>query len=87
MLLLRRISFDRALQWTELSFYDWFVASIDGIRIQDDFGGAGYCCSPARYMWINPLVLPLPIDRWSSPDVGQRGEQLGGTGPFGALGV
>lgn len=73
VLLLRRISFDRALPWTELSLYDWFTASIDDIRIKDDFGGAGYCCSPARYMWINPLVLPLPTDRWSSPDVGQRG--------------
>ncbi|MDP6349967.1 MAG: hypothetical protein QF719_02515 [Chloroflexota bacterium] len=54
VLLLRRISFSRALPWTDLSLYDWFISSIDGIIFKSDFGGAGYCCDPARYMWINP---------------------------------
>ena len=73
VLLLRRISFSRPLPWTDLSLYDWFTASIDGIIVKANFMGAGYCCSPARYMWINPLHLPLPTDRWSSAAAGQRG--------------
>ena len=73
VLLLRRISFDRPLPWTDLSLYDWFIASIDGVRIKADFAGAGYCCGPARYMWINPLQLPLPTEKWSSPEAGRRG--------------
>jgi hypothetical protein len=73
VLLLRRISFSRALPWTDLSLYDWFVASIDGIIFRADFGGAGYCCNPARYMWINPLVLPLPTNLWIGADAGLRG--------------
>ena len=73
VLVLRRINFTQSLPWTELSLYDWFIAAIEGIRFKADFMGAGYCCNPARYMWINPLHLPLPTDRWSAPEEGQRG--------------
>ena len=58
VLLLRRIGFTRQLPWTDLALFDWFVEAIDGIRFKSDFPGFGYCCTPSRYMWINPSVMP-----------------------------
>ena len=58
VLLLRRIGFTRPLPWTDLPLFDWFVDAIDGIRFKSDFAGFGYCCTPSRYMWINPSMMP-----------------------------
>ena len=73
VLLLRRIGFTRQLPWTDLALFDWFVEAIDGIRFKSDFPGFGYCCTPSRYMWINPSVMPDTdhLDRFRSPRYGK----------------
>jgi hypothetical protein len=47
LLLLKRLSFDTPLRWTERPVYDWFRLAIEGIRVRDDINLDG-CCSPAR---------------------------------------
>jgi hypothetical protein len=45
--LMKSITFDSPLPWTDRSLYDWFRLSVAGVRFRTDITTAG-CCNPAR---------------------------------------
>jgi len=56
--------FEEPLPWTDLQLFEWFVATIDGIRFRDDIDRS-FCCDPAGYINIQTSNLSaLSTDLW-----------------------
>jgi uncharacterized repeat protein (TIGR01451 family) len=62
------IRFTRSLPWTSQNLYDWFVASVDGIRFRSDID-VSFCCDPANVIDIRAASnsAALFTDRWIDP--------------------
>jgi uncharacterized repeat protein (TIGR01451 family) len=62
---MKMIRFSRALPWTSQNLYDWFVASIDGIRFRSDIAFS-FCCEPANVINIRAASnsAALFTNRW-----------------------
>jgi uncharacterized repeat protein (TIGR01451 family) len=48
---MKALRFSRSLPWTSQNLYDWFVASIDGIRFRADTVSS-FCCDPVNVINI-----------------------------------
>jgi uncharacterized repeat protein (TIGR01451 family) len=62
---MKMIHFSRALPWSSQNVYDWFVASIDGVRFRSDITFS-FCCEPANVIDIlaAPNSAALFTNRW-----------------------
>jgi len=62
------IRFSRVLPWTSRELYDWFVASIDGIRFRSDIA-LSFCCDPANVIDVRAASnsAALFTNRWMDP--------------------
>lgn len=56
--ILRQLSFDTPLPWTEKSLYDWMTTSIKGIYSHSDISNS-FCCSPANTVNIAAANLGI----------------------------
>ncbi|MGB7539432.1 MAG: hypothetical protein WBM17_12910 [Anaerolineales bacterium] len=70
VLIMKYLSFDAPLPWTNNNLYDWFVGTIHGIRFRADIANS-YCCEPANTINIEVasntyLVL---TDHWLDPSI------------------
>jgi hypothetical protein len=62
--------FDEPLPWTDLSLFDWFRQTIDGIRFRGDID-MSFCCDPAGYLNIQTGNLAVSgTTRWIDPASG-----------------
>ena len=71
IMIMKAISFDSPLPWTDKNLYQWFIDTIDGIRFRTDLTYS-FCCEPANV--INILVAEKSFifltDRWIDPAMG-----------------
>ncbi len=65
---MKALRFSRSLPWTSLNLYDWFAASVRGIRFRSDITFS-FCCDPVNV--INILAssnsAALFTNRWIDP--------------------
>jgi uncharacterized repeat protein (TIGR01451 family) len=65
---MKAMQFSSALPWTSQSLYDWFVATLHGIRFRNDITFS-FCCDPANVIDIiaAPNSAALFTNRWMDP--------------------
>ncbi|MHA2428660.1 MAG: hypothetical protein ACXADB_11615 [Candidatus Hermodarchaeia archaeon] len=67
LVIMRRLSFSQPLPWTNLTLFDWFINTIDGIRFRDDIEYS-FCCEPNGYINVSSSNLAaLETQQWISP--------------------
>jgi hypothetical protein len=70
LLVMEATAFEEPLPWTDLDLFDWFVATVDGIRFVDD-DDPSFCCDPAGYITVQTGNLSaLETERWIDPGSG-----------------
>jgi len=70
LITMKRLQFNRPLPWTDKTLYDWFVASVDGIRFRRDIENS-FCCEPENVINVQTHNLAaLSTDRWVNPESG-----------------
>jgi Putative metal-binding motif len=76
LIAMRALHFDRALPWTNLGLYEWFVQTVRGIRFRDDIGVSQCCNAPENRSgpYINIAVggssAVFATDLWASVNGG-----------------
>jgi len=67
IIIMRRLSFTKPLPWTNLTLYDWFINTADGIRFRDDIEYS-FCCEPSGFINVQTSHLAaLESNQWISP--------------------
>jgi len=70
LVIMQKLSFTKPLPWTNLSLYDWFTNTIDGIRFRDDIEYS-FCCEPYGYINIGTAnIAALETQQWISQNSG-----------------
>ena len=64
LLFMKGFTFDAPLPWTSQSLYDWFVSSVEGVRIRSDIPN-DFCCSPPRVINLRAFPSSEGGSRWS----------------------
>ena len=77
ILLMRELEFDQPFPWTSKHLYQWFIDSIDGIRLREDIPYS-FCCDPHRVINIQVAdnFVGVSSQRWGD-FIGDNGRNGG----------
>jgi len=65
ILIMKHLTFDAPLPWTDQSLYDWFTGTIQGIRFRSDIASHS-CCGTPPTINIRAELHALYSDRWTA---------------------
>lgn len=71
VLIMKYLTFDSPLPWTDKSLYEWFTGTIEAIRLRADIQNS-YCCEPLNVINIKVAdnSFLVATGRWIDPQMG-----------------